>query len=90
MPDATMINFGSNEINKCQVGQLIESVLRDVVAESELVFRKSLQQTSIAEFSRKIVERLTKDGKCKPANDAKSTGRVVAQNNPTKTKGEVR
>ena len=65
-PDASMINFGSNEHSKCQVGQHIEEVLREVVAESEQVFRKKLRQTSIAEFSKKVLDRLNKEGKCKP------------------------
>ena len=65
-PDTSMINFGSNESSKCQVGQHIEEVLREVVAESEQVFRKKLRQTSIAEFSKKVLDRLNKEGKCKP------------------------
>ncbi len=65
-PDTSMINFGSNETSKCQVGQHIEEVLREVVAESEQVFRKKLRQTSIAEFSKKVLARLNKEGKCKP------------------------
>jgi Rrf2 family protein len=64
-PGASMINFGSSENSKCHVGLYIEEVLREVVADSELVFRKKLRQTSIAEFSKKVVERLNKDGKCK-------------------------
>jgi hypothetical protein len=65
-PDTSMINFGSNENSKCQVGQHIEEVLREVVAESEQVFRKKLRQTSIAEFSKKVLDRLNKEGECKP------------------------
>ena len=64
-PGASLINFGSSENSKCQVGLHIEDVLREVVADSELVFRKKLRQTSIAEFSKKVVQRLNKEGKCK-------------------------
>lgn len=38
----------------CQVGPSIEAVLREIVAESEVVFRRNLSQTSVAEFTERV------------------------------------
>jgi DNA-binding IscR family transcriptional regulator len=64
--DSSLIHFGDNEHSKCDIGIHIEAVLRDIVADSERVFRKRLRQTSIAEFSKRVVSRL---GCCSPDTD---------------------
>jgi DNA-binding IscR family transcriptional regulator len=63
-PDASLINFGASDDSECPVGRHIEAVLKEVVAESEAVFRRKLKQTSIEEFSDRVVKRLTLEVAC--------------------------
>ncbi len=42
----------------CPIGPQIEAVLKEVVAESEARFHRNSEQTTIAEFSTRVVQRL--------------------------------
>ncbi len=55
------------ERDECQVGEHIEAVLREVIAEAEAVFRRNLGRTSVAEFSQMVVNRMIKLGICCPS-----------------------
>ncbi|ODA28960.1 Rrf2 family transcriptional regulator [Planctopirus hydrillae] len=57
------------ERDECQVGEHIEAVLREVIAEAEAVFRRNLGRTSVAEFSQMVVNRMIKLGICCPSEE---------------------
>jgi hypothetical protein len=46
------------DVGVCPIGPHIEAVLKEVVAESEARFRRNLEQTTIAEFSKRVVHRV--------------------------------
>ena len=58
-PNQSLIHFGAaSQVEVCEVGIHIESVLKEIVQDSEDALRKQLEQTSIAEFSKRVVARL--------------------------------
>ena len=58
-PQTKLVRFTTKSCaDECHVGPSIEAVLREIVAESEVVFRKNLSQTSVAEFTGRVMARL--------------------------------
>jgi Rrf2 family protein len=66
-PGSSLISFPREaERDECDIGEHIEAILREVISEAESVFRRNLARTTVAEFSRKVVERITSLGLCCP------------------------
>lgn len=56
----SLIQFpASAEVTDCAVGGHIEAELREIVASSEAEFRRELSRTSVADFSKRVVSRLS-------------------------------